>query len=119
MYSAEPRSHENAPAAFDRTGKPYQPSSAPRRSSSSSGSSQPRVSGHDSVLRAIQNQGRATHVILLSGDELHGPIVGRDKFTITLRIDTNPPQRRLIFKHAIEQLWADETPATQDDTNDE
>jgi sRNA-binding regulator protein Hfq len=66
--------------------------------------------GHDAVLKALQDSGRlCTIVKASSGDKVVGKIVGRDKFTITLLVDG---VRRVIYKHAIEEFFGEEAPAT-------
>jgi sRNA-binding regulator protein Hfq len=77
------------------------------------GSGTGKAKGHDAVLTAIMSQERELTVILMSGDEVKGKIVGKDKYTITVRTVNDkyePPivRREVIFKHAIERLWADE-----------
>jgi RNA chaperone Hfq len=62
--------------------------------------------GHDAVLRALQQGQHDVHVVLRSsGETLTGKIVGRDKFTITLKIDGI---RVVIYKHAIERFAGEE-----------
>jgi sRNA-binding regulator protein Hfq len=85
-----------------------------RQMQGNAGTVKPRSKGHDSVLNAIQEQGRQMTVILLSGEEVAGKLVGRDKFTVTLRVPLGHTTRReVIYKSAIERFWADETPATE------
>jgi RNA chaperone Hfq len=71
------------------------------------GSGTGKAKGHDAVLTAIMSQERTFTVILMSGDEVTGKIVGKDKYTITIRPD-GKTRREVIFKHAIERCWADE-----------
>ena len=68
---------------------------------------QPKTSGHDTVIRAIQSQERQVTVGLMSGEVRTGVIVGRDKYTITVK--GSDGVRRVIFKHAIEEFYAEET----------
>jgi sRNA-binding regulator protein Hfq len=70
-------------------------------------SAAPQTKGHDSVLKAIQNRNQVLHVMKLSGEESSGLIVGRDKYTVTLKDAQGI--RRVIFKHAIEEFWTTET----------
>jgi sRNA-binding regulator protein Hfq len=64
----------------------------------------PATTGHDSVIKAIQAQGRTLTILKTSGEERTGLIVGRDKYTITLK--GSDGIRRVIYKHAIEEFWA-------------
>lgn len=73
----------------------------------------PKSNGHDVVLNAILKQERTIHVTLLSGETRSGRLVGKDKFTVTVRGDDG--LRRVIYKHAIEEFYADESPAQQQD----
>lgn len=82
-----------------------------RQSRGNSGSAAPRSKGHDAVLNAIQSQERDVVVVLMSGDEITGKIVGRDKYTITVRDDKG--RRQVIYKHGIERFWAEEQAATK------
>jgi RNA chaperone Hfq len=70
----------------------------------------PRTAGHDSVLRAIREQQRTIHLTLMSGEAMEGTLVASDKFTMTVKVDG---VRHVVFKHGIEQFFADETPATE------
>ncbi len=66
----------------------------------------PVSKGHDAVLRAIQSQERTITVETLSGTLFVGQLVGRDKFTLTVRGADH--RRRVIYKSAIESFYADE-----------
>lgn len=69
----------------------------------------PQAKGHDAVLKAIQTQERQVAVRAQSGETYRGLIVGRDKYTITVK--GSDGVRWLIYKHAIEALSASELPA--------
>lgn len=73
-------------------------------------SSQPKTSGHDTVLRAIQNKGTMITVNLLNRDDsVVGSLTARDKYTLTVR--TGNGTRLVIFKHAIESFFGAEVKA--------
>ena len=71
--------------------------------------SQPKTTGHDTVLRALQNKGSLVTIVMLSGFELVGVLCARDKYTLTLVVDG---VRRIIFKHAVEQFFGQESAPT-------
>lgn len=86
-------------------------SRTPASSSDAPGSSR-SAKGHDAILKALQDNGRKVEVRLLSGEELTGKVVGRDKYTITLLVENafacEKPRRHVIYKHAIEQFIGEE-----------
>jgi sRNA-binding regulator protein Hfq len=89
----------------------YEAFVSPRPARNKSGDKAPRITGHDSVLRAIREQQRPITVCLTSGDHRVGLLVASDKYTLTVKGDDNV--RRVIFKSAIEEFFAEETSAAQ------
>lgn len=79
---------------------PYQSSTTHRRPAP-----QRTSKGHDAVLGALQESKRKVTVILMSGERLHGTIISRDKFTITV---LNGDTRFVIYKHGIEMFFGEE-----------
>jgi sRNA-binding regulator protein Hfq len=81
------------------------------------GTTVPKHKGHDAVLHAIQSQERIVTVMLQSGETMIGNLVGRDRFTMTIRPTQglNKGRRVVIFKHAVESFFADEAPKTSDE----
>lgn len=70
----------------------------------------PLTTGHDSVIKAIKDQGRHLTVEKMSsGEKVTGLIVGRDKYTVTLLATVEgkaAPVRRVIFKHDISEFYS-------------
>lgn len=60
--------------------------------------------GHDAQLQDAQLSGREITVITISGVEMVGKIIRRDKFTVTLEITRGDDlgAHDIIYKHAIE-----------------
>ena len=69
--------------------------------------SSPKTSGHDTVLRAIQNKGAMITIKFLSGETMSGTLVARDSYTLTVR--TPNDVRNVLFKHAIERFSGEES----------
>jgi sRNA-binding regulator protein Hfq len=69
--------------------------------------STPKVSGHDTVLRAIKNKGSMISVFLQSGESRMGTLIAYDKYTLTVK--TADGRRRVIFKSAVEEFFGDES----------
>jgi sRNA-binding regulator protein Hfq len=69
----------------------------------------PLVKGHDAVLKAIQESKQTATIVTRAGEVFVGQITGRDKFTITLLTGTI---RRIFYKHAVEQFFAEEKAAS-------
>lgn len=67
----------------------------------------PGVKGHDAVLKALQDGGRQATLVTLAGESFGGKIVGRDKFTITLLVDS---VRLVFYKHGLERFYGEEAP---------
>lgn len=60
--------------------------------------------GHDAILKALQERSKQTTIITLAGERFDGVITGRDKFTITLQVESGI--KRVFYKHAIEQFYS-------------
>lgn len=80
----------------------------PSGNSASSFPRKPAPKGHDTVLGAIQNGGRSITVELISGEVVTGKLVGRDKYTVTVRPENTQNIRKVIYKHAIESFYGEE-----------
>jgi sRNA-binding regulator protein Hfq len=61
--------------------------------------------GHDAQLKEAQEKGYPAHVVLVNGSEdgIHGLIVNRDRYTITV-LDRESGDRTIYYKHAIESI---------------
>jgi sRNA-binding regulator protein Hfq len=99
MYEVNPRPVGNGGHG---SGRPHKPTLyAPK----------PRETGHETVLRAIQKDGRAIHIQLLDdATVLSGKLIARDKFTLSVECTNGVVM--VLFKHAIRCFWAD--PKTND-----
>lgn len=79
--------------------------SRPQRTDSTAGKTRHVPKGHDRILDTAQRSGNALTVILSSGEQIIGKLVGRDKFTVTVQTDYG--RRQTIFKHAIDIFYED------------
>lgn len=94
---------------------PYSDAHRPRTGGSNPQRRESAPKGHDSVLRALQNDARQITVTLMSGERLVGKVVGRDKFTITVM---TAEARHVIYKHAIESFFGEEREQRQSEQGD-
>lgn len=58
--------------------------------------------GHDAQLQDAQHNRLDTTLVTLAGDTFNGTVIKRDKFTITLRLDSG--EETIFYKHAIESI---------------
>lgn len=61
--------------------------------------------GHDAILARAQEAGTRMEIATMGGDFHVGTIVGRDRFTITLKCEGGKGgEERTFYKHAIEHF---------------
>lgn len=60
--------------------------------------------GHDRILDIAQKASDSLFVVVLaSGEQIAGRLVGRDKFTVTVQVHSGI--RKTVFKHAIDLFY--------------
>ena len=67
-----------------------------------SGSVKPKfvAKGHDAILKGAQDTGSQVRIVCISGVDIQGKMVNRDKYTITIEFVDGI--RQTFYKHAIE-----------------